>query len=106
MQIIVPISDQQALSAVFLRAPPQAPIELIVAALAAILLASTAAALMARRVVRPLSELTKAAAKVAVGSGAPHVNEEGPADVRNAAAAFNLMERGGQFGKIAVRIGS
>jgi signal transduction histidine kinase len=41
--------------------------------------------------VRPLSELTNAAAKVAVGTDAPHVNEEGPLDVRNAAIAFNAM---------------
>jgi signal transduction histidine kinase len=41
--------------------------------------------------VRPLSELTAATAAVAVGSGAPHVAEEGPDDVRNAAIAFNVM---------------
>ena len=41
--------------------------------------------------VRPLSELTTAAAKVAVGSGTPHVAEQGPDDVRNAAIAFNAM---------------
>jgi signal transduction histidine kinase len=41
--------------------------------------------------VRPLSELTRAAAEMARGSGPPHVAEQGPADVRNAAAAFNTM---------------
>ena len=50
-----------------------------------------AAAFMARRVVRPLSELTTAAAAMAAGSGRPHVAEQGPEDVRNAAAAFNTM---------------
>ena len=48
-------------------------------------------ALVARRMVRPLSALTSAAAAMASGRGTPHVNEEGPADVRNAAAAFNAM---------------
>jgi signal transduction histidine kinase len=38
-----------------------------------------------------LSELTKAAGAVAAGSGAPHVNEVGPTDVRDAANAFNAM---------------
>src|SRR5690606_38616867 len=46
---------------------------------------------MARRVVRPLSELTTAAAAVAMGSGTPHVAEQGPEDVRKAAVAFNAM---------------
>jgi signal transduction histidine kinase len=56
-----------------------------------VVLASAAAAFMARRVVRPLSELTTAAAAMAAGSGRPHVAEQGPEDVRNAAAAFNTM---------------
>src|SRR4029079_12212827 len=34
---------------------------------------------------------TTAAAKVAMGSGAPHVAEQGPDDVRSAAVAFNAM---------------
>jgi signal transduction histidine kinase len=63
----------------------------MIAALLTVIAASGSAALVARRVVRPLSELTKAAAKVAVGAGAPHVAEQGPDDVRNAAAAFNAM---------------
>jgi signal transduction histidine kinase len=66
-------------------------VEITIAALVAGILACAGAAFMARRAVRPLSELTAATAAVAVGSGAPHVAEEGPDDVRNAAIAFNVM---------------
>jgi signal transduction histidine kinase len=65
--------------------------EIFVAAVVAILVASLGAALVARRVVRPLSELTSAAVAMTSGVGTPHVNEQGPADVREAAAAFNAM---------------
>ena len=91
VRALVPIDATTMLSGVFVRAPSPWPMEILVAAVVAILVASLGAALVARRVVRPLSELTTAAATVAVGSGTPHVNEEGPADVRNAAIAFNAM---------------
>jgi signal transduction histidine kinase len=91
IQTVVPIDKGTMLSSVLLRAPEPWPVEIFVASLVAIVLASLGAALVARRVVRPLSELTKAAAAVATGTGTPHVNEEGPADVRNAAIAFNAM---------------
>ncbi|HEX2759741.1 MAG TPA: ATP-binding protein, partial [Rhizomicrobium sp.] len=70
---------------------PTWPIEMLVAATVATLVTSAGAALVARRVVRPLSELTAAASVVAGGGSAPHVDENGPDDVRNAAAAFNQM---------------
>ena len=91
VRAIVPIDPQTMLSGVFVRPPAPWPVEMFVAAVVAILVASLGAALVARRVVRPLSELTTAAAAVAVGSGTPHVNEQGPVDVRNAAIAFNAM---------------
>ncbi len=91
IQTIVPIDKTTMLSSVLLRAPEPWPMEIFVAAVVAIILASLGAALVARRVVRPLSELTNAAAAMATGTGTPHVNEEGPADVRNAAIAFNAM---------------
>jgi signal transduction histidine kinase len=91
VRAIVPIDSKTMLSGVFVRPPAPWPLEMFVAAVVAILVASLGAALVARRVVRPLSELTNAAATVAVGSGTPHVNEEGPVDVRNAAIAFNAM---------------
>jgi signal transduction histidine kinase len=91
IQTIVPIDGQSAVSGVTLRPTPEWPIEIMIAALLAVVAASAGAAFMARRVVRPLSELTTAAAKVAGGSGTPHVAEQGPEDVRNAAIAFNAM---------------
>ncbi|HEY0267321.1 MAG TPA: ATP-binding protein [Rhizomicrobium sp.] len=92
IQTIVPVDANTMLSAVLLRAPEPWPVEIFVAAVVAILLAAAAAAFMARRVVRPLSELAQAATLVAAGgNSAPHVNEAGPDDVRNAAIAFNAM---------------
>src|SRR3569623_816261 len=91
IQAIVPVDASSMLSGVFVRPPAPWPMEIFVAAVVAIVVASLGAALVARRVVRPLSELTNAASKVAIGTGAPHVNEEGPADVKNAAIAFNAM---------------
>lgn len=91
IQTIVPINANTMLSSVLVRPTPTWPVQLMVAAAAAVILASAGAAFMARRVVRPLSELTTAAATVAMGSGTPHVAEQGPEDVRKAAVAFNAM---------------
>lgn len=91
IQTIVPIDAHSMMSAVLVRPSPKWPVEIMIAAAIAVVLASTGAAFMARRVVRPLSELTSAAAKVAVGKSPPHVAEQGPEDVRNAAVAFNAM---------------
>jgi signal transduction histidine kinase len=91
VQTIVPVDKNSMLSVVLLRPPEPWPVEIFVAAVVAILVASLGAAAVARRVVRPLYGLTNAAAAMAAGSGTPHVNEEGPADVRNAAIAFNAM---------------
>ncbi len=91
IRLSIPLDKHNRLSVVFLRNPPPWPVEIVTAAMVAILLASLAGALMARRVVRPLSELTAAASVVARGGKAPHVEERGPDDVRNAAIAFNKM---------------
>ena len=91
IQAIVPVDKHTMMSGVFVRGPAPWPMEIFVAAVVAILVASLGAALVARRVVRPLSELTRAAAVMASGTGTPHVNEQGPNDVREAAAAFNTM---------------
>ncbi len=91
IRVIVPLDRRSFLSAVFQPPPEDWPLEMLVAAVAAILVSSTAAALLARRVVRPLSELTSAASVVARGGNAPPVEEKGPDDVRNAAIAFNRM---------------
>lgn len=91
IQAIVPIDKNTVVSAVLVRGPAPWPLEIFVAAVVAILVAAVAAGFMARRIVRPLSELTEAATAVARGGGAPHVAENGPEDVRKAAAAFNVM---------------
>lgn len=91
IQTIVPLDKNTVISGVLLPPTPHWPVEIMIAALIAVVAASVGAAVVARRVVRPLSELTNAAAKVAGGTGAPHVAEQGPDDVRNAAAAFNAM---------------
>jgi signal transduction histidine kinase len=91
IQTIVPLDAHTMISGVLLRPTPDWPIEIMIAALIAVVAASAGAAFVARRVVRPLSELTNAAAKVAGGSSTPHVAEQGPDDVRNAAIAFNAM---------------
>jgi signal transduction histidine kinase len=90
-QILMPLDRNTFLSAVNTPPPVSWPLEILVAALTAILVSSAAAALIARRVVRPLSELTRAASVVAHGGNAPPVEEKGPDDVRNAAIAFNRM---------------
>ena len=91
IQVFLPVDGHTTLSGVFLRPQPPPPYEIMAAAVVAILVASLGATLMARRVVRPLSELTAAASVVAQGGKAPHVEEIGPDDVRNAAIAFNKM---------------
>jgi signal transduction histidine kinase len=91
IQTIVPIDAHSTMSSVLVRPAPAWPIQIMIAAAVAIVVTSLGAALVARRVVRPLSELTTAAAAITAGAGTPHVNEQGPADVRNAAAAFNTM---------------
>jgi signal transduction histidine kinase len=91
IQTIVPIDAHSLVTGVLQRPTPAWPIEIMIAALMAVVVTSAGVGIMARRIVRPLSELTRAAAKVAVGNGTPHVAEQGPADVRNAAIAFNAM---------------
>ncbi|HEX4636388.1 MAG TPA: ATP-binding protein, partial [Rhizomicrobium sp.] len=91
IQTIVPIDAHSMMSGVLVRPTADWPIEIMIAAVIAVLLASAGAAFIARRVVRPLSELAAAAANVAMGGGAPHVAEQGPDDVRSAAVAFNAM---------------
>jgi signal transduction histidine kinase len=92
IMVTVPVVRGTQLVTTFYRPPsPPWPIETFIAALAAIVTTSLAAAFVARRVARPLSELSAAATTVAQGGLAPHVPEEGPEDVRHAAAAFNAM---------------
>src|SRR5215469_9550384 len=90
--ITMPVVRNTQLVATFLRPPaPQWPFQIAYAALVAIIVASGAAALIARRMTRPLTHLASAASLAAAGGAAPRVPEEGPADVRKAAVAFNAM---------------
>jgi signal transduction histidine kinase len=91
VQAVVPIDADTELRATFFRPPRPWPLEILYAAIVAIAVVSAAAAVIARRVARPLSKLTSAASLVAHGGSAPHLREEGPDDVRNASIAFNRM---------------
>jgi signal transduction histidine kinase len=92
IQFTIPVVRGTQLDATFYRPPaPGWPIEVMIAAVMAIVVASAASAYVARRVVRPLSALARAATLASRGGTAPLVPEEGPDDVRNAAIAFNAM---------------
>jgi signal transduction histidine kinase len=92
VEMSLPVVRNTQLIATFVLPPgPPWPAEMTLAAVVAVLVASVAAAYLARRVARPLSKLANAAAVVARGESAPHVPEVGPDDVRNAACAFNAM---------------
>ncbi len=92
IQFTVPVDAATQVVAKFYRpATTPWPVEVLIAAFVAIMVASSAAAYFARRVTRPLSELARAASAVARGGKAPRLNETGPQDVRNAAIAFNAM---------------
>ncbi len=92
IEIMVPVVRRTQLVATFFEPPePPWPMQITIAAIVAILTASAAGALIARRVARPLSELAAAAWEAARGGSARHVPEEGPEDVKRAAAAFNAM---------------
>jgi signal transduction histidine kinase len=92
IQFVVPITgDDQVVATFYQPAGSSWPVEIIAAALGAIIAASAAAAYFARRVTRPLSELASAASVIAKGGAASRLSETGPQDVRDAAHAFNAM---------------
>jgi signal transduction histidine kinase len=92
VEMTVPVVRGTNLIATFVRPPgPPWPIEMIVAAILATLIASAAGVYITRRMARPLSKLAEAAALTARGETAPRVPEVGPDDVRHAALAFNAM---------------
>lgn len=92
LYIIIPITPDTHLVANFFRPPAYfwSP-QLLIAAIVTILMASLAAAYIAQRVTRPLAKLAAAASNAAHGGEAARVPEQGPEDVRRAAAAFNAM---------------
>lgn len=92
VELRLPVVRRTQVDILFLR-PPQSswPTELLIAGLVAILVSSVAAAFIARRVARPLSQLAASATAAARGDAAAPVPEVGPDDVRRAARAFNAM---------------
>jgi signal transduction histidine kinase len=92
VEMAVPIVRGSDLVATFTRPPDLSwPIEMIVAAVLAVLIASGSGVYITRRMARPLTKLAEAAAATARGETAPRVPEVGPDDVRRAAEAFNAM---------------
>jgi signal transduction histidine kinase len=92
IELVVPVVRNTQLVMTFMRPPPPTwPAEVLIAGVLALLTTSAAAAFISRRVARPLSRLAASATEAARGGAAPHVPEEGPADVRQAAHAFNAM---------------
>ncbi|HEV2560818.1 MAG TPA: ATP-binding protein [Rhizomicrobium sp.] len=92
VDITLPVVRGTQLEMTYVRAmPPVWPMQLVIAALVAIVTGSAAAAFIARRVARPLSQLAASASEAARGGSATRVPEVGPEDVRRAAHAFNAM---------------
>ncbi|MGQ0740824.1 MAG: HAMP domain-containing sensor histidine kinase [Alphaproteobacteria bacterium] len=73
------------------RPVPRGPRAILIAAAAAVLVTCAAAAWLAGRVARPLSQLATAADTVARGGNTPRLDVRGPDDLRRAAEAFNAM---------------
>jgi signal transduction histidine kinase len=92
VEVTLPVVRNTRLVTTFYR-PAPAPwrLEVVIAAIMALLTTSAAAAFIARRVARPLSQLAASASEAARGGSASRVPEEGPDDVRRAAHAFNAM---------------
>lgn len=92
IDITVPVVRGTELTTTLYRPPPAPwPLQIMIAAVVAIVTTSIAAAFIASRVARPLSQLAASAFAAARGGKAEHVPEEGPDDVRRAAYAYNVM---------------
>ncbi|HWE07010.1 MAG TPA: HAMP domain-containing sensor histidine kinase, partial [Rhizomicrobium sp.] len=92
VEVTLPVVRRTELVTSFSRpGSPSWPLEVGIAGLVAMVTTSMGAALVARRIARPISQLAAAATEAARGGAAPRVPEEGPDDVRRAAHAFNLM---------------
>lgn len=92
IDVTVPVVRGTELTTTFYRPPPDPwPLQIVIAAIVAIVTTSIAAAFIASRVARPLFQLATSAFTAARGGKAERVPEEGPDDVRRAAHAFNTM---------------
>ncbi|HUO92490.1 MAG TPA: ATP-binding protein [Rhizomicrobium sp.] len=91
-EVVLPVVRNQQVVMMVLRPPPPTwPTEVLIAGFVAFLASLVAAALVGRRVVKPLSQLAASASEAARGGPAPRVPEEGPDDIQRAARAFNAM---------------
>ncbi|WP_082666147.1 ATP-binding protein [Aureimonas sp. AU4] len=92
--VIVPLSDGRALNVAFYKhlAPSiwATPLPLTLALTAA--LVALAGAFTARRIARPLRQLTKAAESLGRGEAVQPLCECGPDDIRRTSEAFNRMQ--------------
>jgi signal transduction histidine kinase len=92
LDVTVPVVRGTELTTTLYQPPPAPwPLQIVIAAVVAILTTSLAAAFIASRVARPLYQLAASATQAARGAQAEHVPEEGPDDVKRAAHAFNVM---------------
>ena len=91
IELTLPVVRRVQLVTIYSPPASQSWPEVATAGLLAALTTSLAAAFVARRIARPISQLAAAATEAAEGGQAPRVPEEGPDDVRRAARAFNRM---------------
>ena len=91
IEVTLPVVRRVQLVTAYAPPASQSWPEIAVVGLVAAFTTSLAAALVARRIARPISQLAAAATEAAEGGQAPRVPEEGPDDVRRAARAFNRM---------------
>jgi signal transduction histidine kinase len=75
----------------YLPTPRPIPASVWFGALFSVLAVGVAAAIIARRISRPLAQLTKAAERLGYGDAQAKAPETGPDDVRLASIAFNAM---------------
>lgn len=84
--------DQQWINVRFLFPGPDAPpISAIMATLLTVSVVGAGAALVARQIARPLSDLARAAESLGAGESHVAAPVRGPEDVRRASTAFNTM---------------
>ncbi|HEX9159263.1 MAG TPA: HAMP domain-containing sensor histidine kinase [Rhizomicrobium sp.] len=91
IEVTLPVVRRVQLITAYSPPASQSWPEVAAVGLVAALTTSLAAAFVARRIARPISQLAASASEAAEGGQAPNVPEEGPDDVRSAARAFNRM---------------
>jgi signal transduction histidine kinase len=93
LQIGLRLADGQPLTLVLTPPARRLPPEALVRLALQVLLLGACVLLAVRLVTRPLATLATAAARLGDDPEAPPLPEQGPSEVRHAAAAFNAMQR-------------